>query len=258
MISALCVYNDAKALEEMLLPSLRRQRTPHEELLADNSGGRYRSAAEALNELGARASGKYLMIAHQDIAIEDPDFLEKTERALDALLPFGAAGAAGRGPGSGGPRTAIECGVPPRVPGALLLETTRVQTLDECLFFIPAEVFRRLRFDADACDGWHLYAVDYCLSVKEELGLEVLALPLRAYHRSAGVVNRSYFAALKRVLRKHSRRVPRIYTTVGVWATDFPVLRAAFYRGKLALYATLLGQWLSRQKERLVAMRGGF
>lgn len=256
MISALCVYNDEKALGEMLLPSLRRQGAPHEELLADNSGGRYRSAAEALNELGARATGKYLMIAHQDIAIEDPEFLEKTERELDALLPFGAAGAAGCGPDSEVTRTAIECGVPPRVPGALLLETARVQTLDECLFFIPTEVFRRLRFDAGVCDGWHLYAVDYCLSVREALGLEVLALPLRVYHRSAGVVDPSYFAALKRVLKKHSGSVPRIYTTIGVWATDFPALRAAFYRRKLALYATPLGQWLSRQKERLAGARG--
>lgn len=251
MISILCVYNDKSTLEDYLLPGLRQQTVPFEELLCDNSDGRWASAAAALNDLGAKAQGRYLMVVHQDVRIEDERFLENAEAALDSLLPFGVAGVAGCGPNSEETKTAISCGVPPRRPGALLLQAEDVQTVDECLFFIPVAVFCQHKFDAVTCNDWHLYAVDYCLSTQLEAGLRSLAVPLYVYHLSAGVLNRGYFASLARVLAKYRTRVARIHTTIGTWKTDWPRARAVFYRAKLGLYSSGLGQLLVRVRERL-------
>lgn len=249
MISILCVYNDKNTLDEYLLPGLRRQTVRGEELFCDNSDGRWASAAEALNDLGTQARGRYLMVVHQDVRIDDERFLESAEAVLDSLLPFGVAGVAGCGPYSEETKTAIECGVPPRRPGALLLQAEEVQTVDECLFFIPAAVFRQRNFDAATCDDWHLYAVDYCLAARQEEGLRSLAVPFHIYHRSAGVLNRGYFASLARVLAKYRNTVAHIHTTVGTWKTDWPRARAMFYRAKLGLYSSGPGQLFVRIRD---------
>jgi hypothetical protein len=253
MISVICVYNDRAALERMLLPSLRRQSAKFEEILVDNSGGRYPSAAAALNEAGERARGDYLMVVHQDISFEDEGFLDAAEKSLGALGPFGAAGVAGRGPDFEDPLTAISCGDPPWRPGLLIAAAAEVQTVDECLFFVPAGGFARLRFDEAACAGWHLYAVDYCLSAREGLGLRTFVLPLVVHHYSNGVLDGAYWRSLESVLRKHRGSAPRLYTTVGVWASDFPALRVAYYRAERYLYWTPLGQRLARIKRRIEA-----
>lgn len=256
MISILCVFNDRTTVEEMLLPGLKAQTVAWQELFLDNSEGRYASAAEALNELGSRATGDFLMIVHQDVRIDDTRFLEKAEASLRSLEPFGVAGAAGCGPDSDRTKTAILCGTPPRRPGDAIDAPVEVQTVDECLFFIPTEVFRKQEFDAATCDNWHLYAVDYCLALQENLGLRCLVVPFEVYHRSAGVVNAAYFRSLRKVLIKHKKKQKKVFTTVDVWATFWPTFIAFFYRLKFWLYFTVVGQWFVRLRSRIIYKAG--
>jgi GT2 family glycosyltransferase len=237
MISVIVVYNDRALFDEMLGASVARQQ-PRPELIAlDNTGGRYGSAAAALNAGAREARGDYLCFAHQDVRFESDDWLVRAEALLRELPEAGIAGVAGSRarPGGDGREivSLIEDSVPPqRSDHVALTVPERVDTVDECAFFVPRAVWARHAFDERACDGWHLYAVDFSLSVRAA-GLLVYALPLPLYHRSAGAVVRvlgfttyegAYFRTLRKVLRKHGARFPRVHTSCGTWRADRSLL----------------------------------
>ena len=67
MFSIICVYNNKKILDEMLLRSLSTQTKEFELILLDNYQNKFKSATEALNFGGKLAKNDYLMFVHQDI-----------------------------------------------------------------------------------------------------------------------------------------------------------------------------------------------
>ena len=232
VFSIVCVYNDEKILNGWLLKGLKSQDSAAELILVDNTGGKFKSAAEALNYGGAKAAGEYIIFAHQDLLLEEADWLRRAEAYLRPLPDLGIAGVAGMLPtpslglwkvgtapvenrlglvASGPAKTRFLCGTVVSAP-------TLVQTLDEQLLIIPAAVFARVKFDAAACGDWHLYGTDFALSAGN-LGLRVYVLPLPGYHRSQGVMSGPYFTTLKKLLKKHyaSRS---IFTTCGSWHTN--------------------------------------
>lgn len=228
MISVVCVYNNEKILNNYLLKSLNSQTANYELITLDNTKGKFKSAAEALNHGGKQAKGKYIMFIHQDVDLCSNTWLEEVEKDLDNLPNLGVAGVAGmsdRGNNNkergrniirhGSPATTWSWGNPIQKPEP-------VQTVDECLLLIPKSVFNILQFDEDTCDSWHLYGVDYCLSCKR-LGFEVLVIPRSIYHRSMGSLTRSYYLALKKIFKKNKIEFKRIYTTCGDWSTSSPL-----------------------------------
>jgi len=94
-----------------------------------------------------------------------------------------------------------------------------VQTLDELVLIVPRKVFETLHFDGKTCDGWHLYGVDYSLSVKK-MNLKSYVLPLPVWHLSTGSINEDYYKTLKKVLFKH-KKCKSLYTTCGFWHTNY-------------------------------------
>jgi hypothetical protein len=242
VISVVTVYNDRAVFDAMLRASLARQRATYELIALDNAAGTYRSAARALNEGGRRATGEFLLFAHQDVRFDSPAWLDEAERLLSAHPDLGIAGVAGaRAPDAGaGERVIvsnIEDSSPPQRHGHVFLERPeRVATVDECAFFVPRPVFARVPFDESTCDGWHLYAVDYSLAVRE-LGLQPYVLPLPLYHASGGAVvrlgsfatfERAYFRTLRKVIRKHRALSARLDTTCGTWFSDRSLLVQQF------------------------------
>ena len=236
MVSVVCVYNDQSVLQAHLLKSLEIQTVDHELLLVDNRRGLFGSAAQALNSGGQRATGKYIMFVHQDVDLRSSVWLREVESVLDGLDALGVAGIAGAADGSG-VLTVIDHDANPRPAGQIVIDKpTQVQTLDECLILVPRVVFDSLQFDEEACPDWHLYAVDYSLSVSN-FGLRSYVIPAYAYHRSTGapptsrlrialslgVLPKGYYRTLGRVLRKHKANYSRIYTTNGDWSTKCPV-----------------------------------
>jgi len=228
MISIVCVYNDQEVLNGYLLKSLKNQTTEYELILEDNTKSRFSSAARALNHGGRRASSKYIMFVHQDIDLSSDSWLEDAERWLDMIPNLGIAGVAGmsefgrtnkeRG------RNIIKHGNPPRAWdwGNPISEPEVVQTLDECLVIIPKKIFDNQRFDEITCDGWDLYAADYCLSVTL-IGPKAYAIPMPVNHGSMGHLTERYFSVLSKVLRKHKKHFKIINTTVGSWNASYPV-----------------------------------
>ena len=242
MLSIVCVYNNEKILNDFLIKSLKNQTVNYELLTIDNTKGRFKSAAEALNYGGKLANGNYIMFVHQDFDFCSDTWLEEAEKILDSLPNVGVAGIAGARNKSGTNKlevaTNILHGSPPEKAGQVsVTNPEEVQTLDECLIIVPKKMFNKLQFDETVCDGWHLYAVDYCLSAKR-LGFVNYVLPLAGYHRSKGASIRSYFKivvslgnlpheyykTLEKLLNKHRSYFKQIYTTCGTWKTSYPLL----------------------------------
>ena len=224
MISIVCIYNNSQILNDCLLKSLKNQTAKFELIKLDNSKGQFKSAAEALNYSGKRAKGKYLMFVHQDVDLSSNTWLEEAEKILDELPKVGIAGVAGRTKNEDLIITQIKHGNPPRFAGKMQIKKpVKVQTVDECLVIIPKAIFASLQFDENVCDDWHLYAVDYCLSIKK-LGFFSYVIPMFIYHKSPGhSISGKYFTTLKKVLKKHKNEYDKIYTTVGNWSTKYPV-----------------------------------
>jgi hypothetical protein len=219
MISIICVFNDRKILNEYLLNSLKKQTAKYEQIFLDNIQGQYKSAAEALNYGGRKAKEKYIMFIHQDVDLCSSKWLEDTENMLSSLSNLGIVGVAGA-KDEKGVITNLRNGTPPKLAGCIQIKKPiKVQTLDECLVIIPKTVFQTLQFDERVCDNWHLYVVDYCLSVKR-LGLDVYVLPSYVYHQSTGKngkYSKGYRSTLTKLLKKHKNHFSKIYTTCGNW-----------------------------------------
>jgi hypothetical protein len=231
MISIICVYNNRNIFKTHFLKSLDNQAVEFELIGLDNTKYQYRSAAEALNYGGGIAKGKYIMFAHQDISLLTEDWLYKAECLLDKIPKIGIAGVAGICK----PKYKIlrvstvpeECRVGMVYHGKnktswnhdkQFYDPVEVQTIDEQLLIIPKTVFQNLNFDSGTCSNWHLYGVDYSLSVKY-FNLGSFVLPLPVWHLSTGSIDKDYFITLKKIFKKH-KSYKRIYTSCGFWHTN--------------------------------------
>lgn len=246
MISVVCVYNDEKILDDFLAKSLRGQTVEYEFIKIDNTGNQFSSAAKALNFGGAKAKGKYILFAHQDVDLSSESWLREAENILDAILGLGIAGVMGvceRGDSKAERlRNVVRHDWDQRQIGNPIAAPELVQTLDEVSMIIPKEVFKRYQFDEQVCDDWHLYGVDYCLTMGV-VGLGVYAIPMFIRHKSGGasigaplyslrvILNlgpmvKEYYRTLDKVLKKHKRHYRWIYTTCGhgKWNTYEPLL----------------------------------
>lgn len=236
MISIVCVYNNKEILKNCLLKSLDCQNSEFELITLDNTECNFKSAAEALNYGAKNTKEKYIMFVHQDVDLSTKTWLIEAEKWLDSIHDLGIAGVAGmseignsnkeRG------RNVITNGDPPVIwhGGNPIREPELIQTLDECLIVIPKSVFNILQFDEKTCDDWHLYAVDYCLSIKK-YGYDTFVIPMFIYHKSAGAsFSEKYYSTLTKVLKKHKKSHQWIYTTMGDWNTYSPLTIQKLYR----------------------------
>ena len=211
-LSLVCVYNDKGILDEFLIKSLLSQQYKEYEFIPiDNTNKAFVSASQALNNGGDKASGDYIIFLHQDIMFTSPNTLQKIAGYLnDKTKLYGVAGVRD----SNGVISNITHGPDFSPAGYVkITEPTLVQTLDECMFIVPREVFDKLKFDESTINGWHLYCVDYCLSAKK-VGIDSYVIPAdNVYHLSPGFsMNMSYFRILRKLVKKHSE-FPVIYTT---------------------------------------------
>jgi len=180
MISIVAIYHDKKYLEEILLNGLKKQTVKFELIVLDNTKGKFKSAAEALNYGGSKANGKYIMFIHQDVELGSDLWLEKVEKLLDNMPKLGIAGVVGmseKGKNYEERRRGYisDCGEIRQYTNSVQ-EPEEVQTLDELLLIIPKVAFEKLKFDEKTFNGWHCYGADYCLCARQ-MGLNVFVIP---------------------------------------------------------------------------------
>ncbi|MDD5546631.1 MAG: glycosyltransferase [Candidatus Omnitrophica bacterium] len=232
MFSIVCAYNNEKILSDYLLRGLKEQTSSFELIKVDNTSGTIKSAAEGLNRGGRNANGDYIIFMHQDVCLMSGEWLEKAESFLKEIPDLGVAGIAGMRKAN--TAAAFKVGtIPvenrvcfvyqgpekkPKVYGDAFGGPAEAQTLDEQLLIVPRSVFAGIKFDEKTCGGWHLYGVDYSLSVKKA-GLKAYVLPLPVWHLSSGSLDNEYYTTLNKILKKH-RREKVICTTCGLWYTS--------------------------------------
>lgn len=243
MISIVCVYNNEIVLTNSLLKSLEDQTVKFELIKIDNTGNKFKSAAEALNYGSKKAKGKYIMFVHQDIHLLAQDWLERAEFFLEQISDLGVAGLSGMRGIRGDEIVGFRFDEYGQCDYNNIKEPIQVQTLDEQMLIVTRNIFDNLKFDEKICDGWHLYGVDFCLSI-EKFGFKSYVLPLPFLHSSKGLnsMNEDYYLVLKKILRKH-KTCKIIYTTCGVWYTInifnyLNLLRVAI--------ETEIGKWIGR------------
>ncbi len=243
MISVISIINNDSIAKEFLLRGLSIQNAQYDLILIDNRHSSYKSAAQAYNEGSAKAKGDYLMFIHQDVLLPNCNWLKDAEKSLSSLSNLGIAGVAGmiqptflndfelwtifrllkklnllkvwyyryaRGNVFHGREKK------PWI-GKFTSEVISTRTLDELLLIIPAKLFQDLKFDESVCDNWHLYGVDYSLTVSQKCR-NVYVLPHSVAHLSTGNLNEAYFNTLTKLIKKHPTEKV-INTTVGPWST---------------------------------------
>ena len=210
MISVVCVYNNKNVFEVNLLASLNKQDVEYELIDIDNTGGKFKSAPQALNWGGQRAKGDYILFIHQDVEFWSCSWIKDLEITLGALPDLGVAGVAGLN------EEGDEVGfIKDRscIFGKPLASPVITQTLDELLLIIPRNIFNKVKFD-ERIDDWHIYGVDYCLTMKRR-GLKAYVIPAFVWHNSST----SNLLGLEKYQRylwhKHRWHFFSIFTTCG-------------------------------------------
>ena len=174
-VSVICVYNNSEQLHSQLEASLNLQDLEFERVFLDNSGGRFSSAAAALNHGAAAASGDILIFSHQDIYL-------KTATALGELADAIAGCETGTIVGTAGVKEPSKRYYFNLTQGDVFDPTLQsicesrlypVSCVDEGLFGMTRATWERHPFDEVLCDNWHLYAVESCLWAREQ-GLSLI------------------------------------------------------------------------------------
>ncbi len=216
MLSIVVVYNNKRALNEILLDGLKNQTAKFDLIALDNTQGSFKSAAEALNSGADKAKGKYIMFIHQDVELGTESWLEDVEQILDDIPDLGIAGVVGMSERGSNRMERRRGYISSRgeIWGRPIKKPEQVQTLDELLMIVPRSLFEKLKFDEERFDGWHCYGADYCLSAGQ-LGLKAYVIPAFIYHRSSMSNVQKIFEYQKRLYNKHRKNYKRIYATAG-------------------------------------------
>ncbi|OUN46634.1 hypothetical protein B5G20_06625 [Collinsella sp. An7] len=214
-LSIICVYNNLEQYGR-LVESIGCLDCQVELVGLDNRNNKWKSAASAYNEGVRLAHAPVLLFSHQDIVFLGSsfvsDFLKRAGSNESEII--GVAGARLTDDGHG----RFMCSG--MYQGSKLwrhhtaLVPTSAQTLDECLFGCSAKVFDCLSFDDEACDGWHFYAVDFCLQAGLA-GMAVTVLPADVIHESGGTRDASYYLAQEKIKEKYASVFEAIPTTCG-------------------------------------------
>jgi len=180
-------------------------------IIADNTRANDFDAYSAINRFLREASGKYIIICHQDVLIEyDKEPLLKTRlQELDKLdARWGIVGNAGAKDLYNTPMAITENGELFR-KGEL---PSKVSSLDENFILLKAE--SNLAVSADI-SGYHLYGTDICL-IAECLGWNCYVINFNITHKSSGRLNASFHEISRKLQLKyrHFFRGRYIRTTI--------------------------------------------
>lgn len=224
-VSIITVYNNPDLLAETNSWIEKQSMYANIEIIQLNNQEKiFPSCAQALNYGAEHSCGKYLFFMHQDVYLWDIQAVEKYVAFL-SKNPDAIIGVAGVPEGSGTvtdiyeSKSLLERGT--RANGEVL----PVETLDECLIAMTREKWEQLHFDEKACDNWHGYAVDICLTNTLRGGKNIM-VPLKVCHDSTGnAQNKAFRTNVKHLVEKYrGTSISRIHGT----CIDIPCNRLSF------------------------------
>ena len=96
---------------------------------------------------------------------------------------------------------------------------TDVVVLDGCFITIRANLFKKIKWDDDTFDSFHMYDMDICMQIIHE-GYRVCITPdILIEHKSLGTLNPSYYESLRTFKEKWQKQLP-IYRGLTLNAKD--------------------------------------
>ena len=228
MISIICACNNKELLDNMLIPSIKKQTyADYEIIIVDAKKEGLIGAAQTLNYGASLAKGEILLFCHQDIEFIYDDAFNQIVNYCNNY-DFGIAGVAGKASNKHVYSSVIQ-GDTKTQAGIKCDKVITVETLDECLFIIKKDKF--VKFNENN-KSWHLYAVDYSLTSQEN-NQNVLIFPIEIYHLSPGYsLNDSFYKELLRLGKRHKKN-KYIYTTmISIKNDKLFFIRVQFHRFK--------------------------
>ena len=208
------------------LNTLKGQNTPCEIIGIDNRGNNaFTSCAAAYNSVINHVDTEYVIFSHQDILLTDANSLGNFLSYLQGLGHDDILGVAGTKFDSGG----IYSGLTHKGRDGKLSPAGRnhidggimeCDTADECFFGGHTEHFRDYPFDAQTCNGWHLYAAELCIRGKAQAIGKTYICAVPIMHLSYGNINLAFYRDFFRLCRKYSGKLPVIRTTCAFSRTD--------------------------------------
>lgn len=218
-ITIITIVNNMDVYREFL-QSLNTQKSIYYEVkTVFNCNHEYSSARKAYNEAAEYARGKYLFFVHPDIRFLDELSLADIMVYVRKIDEFGVIGAAGAIQ-KGKKReiiTSIVHGDNAMSLGTLADGLYEVQTVDECFFIVERKYFISHVFPET--EGWHLYAVQYCLEAIKDARKNYV-VPVRVWHLSDGKsLDYNYVNQLEQLIKVEKNDFDMICTTVRAWRT---------------------------------------
>lgn len=172
-----------------------------------------KSIAEGYNRGAAAARGEIIVFAHDDVEIIAADFGHRLVRALAECDVVGVAGATR----ANGPAWSF-AGWPflhglviyPAEPGYRVTVYSRaaplarnMKVMDGVLLAMRREIALRVGWDAETCDGFHGYDVDFTLRASQT-GLRLaVATDLGLVHRSYGSFEDDWESTARKLMARH-------------------------------------------------------
>lgn len=187
-----------------MVASFRRQGFDGEDceyLFLDNSNNNNYDAYKGLNLFLSVARGRYVILCHQDILLEDDgrDHLDAALANMERLDPTWAV--CGNSGGISPGRLAIRITDPHGVNQRTEDLPARVYSLDENFMVVKASA--NLGFSRDM-SGFHLYGTDICIQA-DLLGWTCYVIDFHLKHHSPGVRDVSLERSRKALVDKYAR-----------------------------------------------------
>ncbi|MDR1883574.1 MAG: glycosyltransferase family protein [Prevotella sp.] len=207
----------------------------HEFLYIDNTIEK-KGICAVYNILAKKAQGEYLCFVHEDVIIETKDWgnllIARASDKATGVIGFAGAGTVAGFPYWNDGITHYSYYVQRQKDGSLSFDATvnpfgydfkKVAVLDGMFLFCRKDVWTKHPFDDKTFNGFHLYDIDFCLSVAQEYN-NYVGYNTVINHFSTGSPNKQYFDSLILFYKKWQTILP-----YSVYPEKFKKKRAEFY-----------------------------
>ncbi len=226
MISVICCYNDLKKYNEICKKSIEEQKGVSFELIAiDNTEGKYKSAAEALNYAMLLVKYEYIVCIHQDFGFNDQNALKSISEYLSNYNVYDVVGGAGAVLNTNSRMVRKIAGRNRTIISYLKpsfnwkeKQVIEVESIDECFFAFNFKLWKEHNFDERICFAWDLYSVEMCLYARKKGG-RCYVIPIEGFHLSCGNITTDFYRSLYLIGKKYRNDFSYIVTTCVVFKT---------------------------------------
>lgn len=219
MLSILTIANNMDMYSHFISTLDKQKNIEYEILCIENYDNHILSARDAFIKKATESKGDILLFVHPDIVFLNDNVLHDFTETFCSLNKVGVVGVAGSPEKIVNNNRVILSnivhGPDKRKAGIEIEKPEEIQTVDECMFAIKTDIFKKIGFLK--FEGYHLYAVELCLNCILD-GLNNYVVPADIWHVSDGrSLNPQYVQTLRKLGNYFSESFEYVNTTVKRW-----------------------------------------